>query len=104
MSTIYRPVSRGVYPLSRRQAGQLGPAALRVSNLLAIGSDIIWVGVRRVCAGIARTKNWRCIFIRSDTGDRLSWWWVGPGFSVRVQQRARRKDSRTYAFGISHVW
>ena len=38
MSTIYRPVSRGVYPLSRRHAGQLGPAALRVSNLLAIGS------------------------------------------------------------------
>jgi len=38
MNTMYRPVSRGVYPLSRRQAGQLGPAALRVSNLLAIGS------------------------------------------------------------------
>jgi|RhiMethySRZTD1v2_1073278.scaffolds.fasta_scaffold783023_1 hypothetical protein len=38
MSTVYRPVGRGVYPLNRRQAGQLGPATLRVSNLLAIGS------------------------------------------------------------------
>src|SRR4029078_6043853 len=38
MSTIYRPVSRGVYPLSRRQADQLGPATLRVSKLLDIGS------------------------------------------------------------------
>ena len=38
MSTMYRPVSRGVYPLNRRQAGQLGPATLRVSNLLAMGS------------------------------------------------------------------
>ena len=38
MSIMNRPVSRGVYPLNRRQAGQLGPATLRVSNLLAIGS------------------------------------------------------------------
>ncbi len=38
MSTMYRPISRGVYPLNRRQGGQLGPATLRVSNLLAIGS------------------------------------------------------------------
>jgi hypothetical protein len=40
MSTIYRPVNRGVYSSNIGQTGQLGAATLRVSNLLAVGSLI----------------------------------------------------------------